>query len=143
MDALSIRERSLNMGRIKSKNTQPEIKIRSVLSSLGYRYKVNCEILPGKPDIVFSKFHKVIFVHGCFWHGHNNCNRSARPNTNKDFWDRKLDANILRDKKNIQSLIISGWEVLVIWQCQLKDEILLKNKIYTFLTTEKKHNEKE
>lgn len=89
MDVLSKRDRSLNMGRIKSKNTQPEIKVRSSVKNLGYRYRLNCGNIPGKPDIVLSKYHKLIFVHGCFWHEHKKCNSSAQPSSNIDFWNKR------------------------------------------------------
>ena len=114
-------KRSWIMSRIKNKRTKPEIKIRSIISNLGYRYRVNKRDLPGIPDIVFSKTKKVIFIHGCFWHGHENCSRSKRPTTNQEFWNRKIDNNITRDKRNIHLLEEDGWDVLVIWQCQIKD----------------------
>lgn len=131
MDKFDKATRSWIMGRIKNKETSPEVAVRSIVYNLGYRYRINRADLPGNPDIVLPKYHKIIFVHGCFWHGHKKCSRATRPNTNKDFWNKKLDVNIIRDNKNIKLLRELGWDVLVIWQCQIKDEqrvrILLKN----------------
>lgn len=121
MDKFDKSKRSWIMSRIKNKRTKPEIKIRSIIFNLGYRFRVNRRDLPGIPDIVFSKMKKVIFIHGCFWHGHENCSRSNRPTTNQEFWNRKIDNNITRDKRNIHLLEEDGWDVLVIWQCQIKD----------------------
>jgi DNA mismatch endonuclease, patch repair protein len=117
------------MGRIKNKNTQPEVKIRSIIHRMGFRFRLNRLDLPGKPDIVLPKYHKVIFVNGCFWHGHLNCPRGKRPTTNIDFWSKKLDANILRDTKNVDLLKKLGWDVLVLWQCELNNEKIILARI--------------
>lgn len=100
---------------------------------MGYRFRVNRSDLPGKPDIVLSKHMKIIFVHGCFWHGHKGCKRSARPTTNEDFWNRKLSGNIERDRRLKIKLQRYGWRVLVIWGCETKSEERVKRKLMKFL----------
>ena len=133
MDVFSKEKRSQIMSRISGKNTKPEIVVRSLLHRLGYRFRLHREDLPGKPDIVLPKYRKVILVHGCFWHGHKECSRSKRPMTNESFWNEKLDKNIKRDQKNINSLKELGWQVMVIWTCEVKDEKKLKAKLLSFL----------
>jgi DNA mismatch endonuclease, patch repair protein len=133
VDVFDKTKRSWIMSRVKSKDTKPEIIVRSIIHRLGYRFRKNIAALPGTPDIVLTKYHKVIFVHGCFWHGHNNCKRAARPATNKSFWQKKLNANILRDKRILRMLKSQGWQTLIIWECQIKNEIRLFSKINNFL----------
>ena len=101
MDVFSPEKRSQVMSRIRSKDTKPEKIIRSILHKLGFRFRINRKDLPGKPDIVLPKYKTVIFVHGCFWHQHEGCKKSSRPKSNVDFWDRKLSANLMRDKEVI------------------------------------------
>lgn len=125
------------MSRIKCKGTSPEIKIRSIIHQQGFRFRINKADLPGKPDIVFPKYRKIIFVHGCFWHGHENCNRAKRPKINIAFWSKKLDDNINRDSKNIRLLKKLGWDVLVIWQCQIKREEWILKRLNKFLNLAK------
>lgn len=122
------------MSHVKGKDTKPEILVRSLVHKLGYRFRKHKSDLPGKPDIVLPKHRKVIFVHGCFWHGHNKCTRSSRPSSNKSFWKKKLDTNITRDKRNIHNLKSQGWEVLIIWSCEIRNTEKLINKISKFLT---------
>ncbi|MBE0538414.1 MAG: DNA mismatch endonuclease Vsr [Ignavibacterium sp.] len=107
------------MSHISGKNTRPEIVIRKIAHSLGYRFRLHKKELPGKPDIVFPKYKKVIFVNGCFWHGHKNCNRSKLPTTNKKFWQDKISGNKKKDKSNYIRLKKLGWDYLVIWQCNI------------------------
>ena len=126
-------KRSWVMSRISGKNTQPEIIVRKLAYSMGYRYRINYPKLPGKPDIVFTKLKKVIFIHGCFWHGHECCKKSKKPSTNQEFWDKKINDTISRDYKKIEELQTLGWSVLVIWQCELNDLAYLKQKIEKFL----------
>lgn len=133
MDVFTKEKRSQIMSRISGKNTKPEIAVRSLLHRLGYRFRLHRKDLPGKPDIILPKHKKVIFVHGCFWHGHKDCSRSKRPSTNESFWRKKLDRNIKRDKENIDSLKQLGWQVLIIWTCEVKDGNKLKDKILSFL----------
>lgn len=117
------------MSRVKSKNTKPELMIRSILHKEGYRFRVHRKDLPGKPDIVLPRYKTVIFVHGCFWHQHEGCPDSKRPSTNIEFWNSKLNENIARDKKNKIKLRELGWEVFVIWECEIKDIENLKKKL--------------
>jgi DNA mismatch endonuclease (patch repair protein) len=121
------------MSHISGKNTQPELLVRSLLHTMGYRFRLHRKDLPGKPDITLPKYRKVIFIHGCFWHGHTDCPRAKRPTTNKKFWLEKLDKNRVRDKESIYKLKELGWEVLVIWTCEVNDTLKLKNKLLSFL----------
>ena len=120
MDVFSIEKRSKIMAKIKGKDTKPEKIIRSLLHKMGYCFRLHRRDLPGNPDIVLPKYKKVIFVHGCFWHGHKGCPRSEKPSSNKNFWNEKLTKNIERDKQNQRKLNELGWVSLVIWQCQIK-----------------------
>ena len=108
------------MSRVKGKDTSPERIVRSFVHRLGYRFRLHESKLPGKPDMVLPRHEKVIFVDGCFWHGHKSCSRSGRPATNKKFWKKKLDGNIERDEKNRRRLRRMGFRVLVVWECQVK-----------------------
>lgn len=127
-DIFSSEKRSDIMSKISSKETKPEILVRKYLFAHGFRFRKNDKQLPGKPDIVLPKYRTVIFVHGCFWHGHKGCKKSKLPNTRKDFWEEKINSNIHRDYKNIQDLEALGWKIIVIWGCELgkrKEETLL------------------
>jgi DNA mismatch endonuclease (patch repair protein) len=125
-------QRSRNMARVKNKNTAPELLVRSLLHRMGYRFRLHRRDLPGSPDIVLPRHKKVIFVHGCFWHGHD-CPRGRRPSTNREFWDVKLDRNIERDRSAQRELNKIGWKTLVIWQCQTKNEDELRVQLQDFL----------
>lgn len=134
-DTISKERRSWNMGRIKAKNTKPEMIVRSLLHSMGYRFRVNRKDLPGKPDIVLPKYKTVIFVHGCFWHQHKNCKRANIPKTNKKYWIPKLDNNVKRDKVNVSKLKKLNWKTIFIWECEINKGITniikkLKQLIY-------------
>ena len=109
------------MAGIKNKNTIPEIRVRKALFKKGYRYKINDKKLPGSPDIVLPKYRTVIFVHGCFWHGHSNCMKSIRPGTNVDFWNSKIEENKKRDQLSEQELKKQNWRVIILWDCELKN----------------------
>lgn len=122
MDVHDQKTRSFNMSRIKGKDTKPEEIVRKYLFSHGFRYRKNDKRLPGTPDIVLPKFKTVIFVNGCFWHGHNNCKYFVVPKTNTEFWMNKINANIERDHRQHKELIDLGWKVIVIWECELKHE---------------------
>ncbi len=128
MDTFSIVKRSQIMAAVKGKNTSPEKGVRSFLHNLGFRFRLNKKNLPGSPDIVLARYKTAIFVHGCFWHGHN-CSRGKRPASNKSFWDKKLNRNIERDKAALSQIIKSGWYPIVIWECQTKNEKNLKNSL--------------
>lgn len=120
MDNRSKEARSKNMSHIPSKNTKPEEAVRKYLFSKGFRYRKNVSSLPGKPDIVFPKYKTVVFVNGCFWHGHEGCKWFLPPKTNTDFWNKKFKYNIERDKKNYAKLEDLGWRVVVIWECAIR-----------------------
>ena len=107
------------MAKIRGDETQPEIVVRKFLFSKGFRFRKNVKTLPGKPDIVLPKYKAVIFIHGCFWHKHKNCKKAQLPETRKEFWEKKISGNVERDKKNIRQLKKAGWQVIVLWQCQL------------------------
>ena len=124
MDIISEEQRSYNMSRIRSKNKKPELIVRSVLHRLGYRFTVNGsknKKLPGKPDIVLPKYKTVIFVHGCFWHLHENCTHATVPKTRTEWWRDKLNRNVERDKLNQAKLRQIGWNIIVIWECELNN----------------------
>ncbi|MBO9703673.1 MAG: DNA mismatch endonuclease Vsr [Sporocytophaga sp.] len=123
-DQINISTRSFNMSQIKGKNTKPEILVRKFLFSKGLRYRLNSRNLPGKPDIVLAKYNTVIFVNGCFWHGHAGCKYFTIPKTRTEWWREKINKNMERDKKVIKELNERGWIVNTIWQCELK----VKNK---------------
>lgn len=119
-DIVTPAKRSEMMSGIKGKNTKPEIFVRKLLFSLGYRYRVGRKDLPGKPDIVLPKYNAVIFVHGCFWHGHEMCHLFRTPKSRQEFWSRKISGNIIRDEINIARLDDLGWRVCVVWECAVK-----------------------
>lgn len=133
MDKVTIEQRSRNMAAVHGKNTSPELRVRRVLHSMGFRFRLNRKDLPGKPDIVLPKYQLCIFVHGCFWHGHEGCSRSKRPATNKEFWNKKINGNMERDKYNIKKLEEEGWKTLTLWTCEIKDQQTLKNTLISFL----------
>jgi DNA mismatch endonuclease (patch repair protein) len=110
------------MSKISGTETKPEILVRKYLFSKGFRYRKNHKKLPGKPDIVLNKYNTVVFIHGCFWHGHKNCKAAKLPETRKEFWKAKIDSNKKRDIKNIAELTKLGWRVITIWQCELKKQ---------------------
>ena len=122
------------MSRIRAEETKPEEIVRKFLFSHGFRYRKNDQRYPGKPDMVLPKYRTMIFVHGCFWHGHENCKAAELPKTNTDFWKKKISDNRVRDQKNIGALRKEGWNVIIIWQCEIKNkskrnrrlEVLLK-----------------
>ena len=117
------------MSRIKGWDTEPEKAVRSCLHRLGYRFRLRVENLPGKQDIVLPKHMAVLFVHGCFWHGHKGCRRATRPSTNADFWNDKIEANMRRDEEVRNQLVKMGWRVLVVWQCRIKKKDVLSSEL--------------
>ena len=116
------RSRSRNMSHIRSTNSRPEEIVRKYLFSRGLRYRKNVRSLPGTPDIVLKKYRTVVFVNGCFWH-HHDCGRFVWPSTNTEYWRNKIDRNTERDKENYDLLTAQGWQVLIIWECQLKKKV--------------------
>lgn len=125
-DTLSKEERSRVMAKVKSRDTKPEKKVRSLLFSLGFRFRLCQKNLPGKPDIVLKKYRTVIFVHGCFWHGHENCKNARIPKSNVEFWKNKIERNKQRFAEVSRQLQEQGWKVVVIWECETKDMTILK-----------------
>lgn len=126
MDTISRTERSLLMGRIRGKNTRPELALRSALHRLGYRFRVCVKDLPGKPDIVFRSRQVAIFVHGCFWHRHS-CKFAYNPKTREKFWQQKFQRNVERDRESAQRLREQGWKVVVVWECEIEQgDVLMK-----------------
>ena len=134
-DTLTKRERSERMSRIRGKDTKPELIVRRTVHGMGYRYRLHRGNLPGIPDLVFPSRKKVIFIHGCFWHRHpdKGCKLARLPKSRLDFWKPKLEANRQRDLENIHKLSDLGWEILIVWECQIGDKEQLENKIKSFL----------
>lgn len=120
MDRMTPEERRRTMKAIKGKDTRPERMVRSYLFSKGLRYRKNVKNLPGTPDIVLRKWKTVVFVNGCFWHGHQGCTLFSLPSTNKEFWLEKIERNINRDQASIQALEKDGWRVITVWECELR-----------------------
>lgn len=133
MDNLTPEARGRQMARVRGKNTGPELLVRKMVFAMGYRYRLHDARLPGTPDLVFSGRGKVLFVHGCFWHRHTNCALARLPKSRLDFWLPKLEGNRKRDVLNQKLLRKSGWRVLVVWECELKDMAKLARKIRRFL----------
>lgn len=133
MDSLSPIRRSENMRRIRSKNTKPELVIRRLVHAMGFRYRLHAKDLPGKPDLVFRSRHKVIFVHGCFWHQHAACAEGRIPGSRREYWLPKLTRNQERDRNHLAALEDLGWKTLVLWECEVKDLTLLKERLRRFL----------
>ncbi len=119
MDTLTKEKRSWNMSRIRSKDTAPELTVRSLLHRNGFRFRLHVKDLPGKPDIVLPKYKTVIEVRGCFWHRHPGCKIATTPSTNTEFWQKKFAQNVARDKENEEKLKQLGWNVIIIWSCEL------------------------
>ena len=119
MDKISSEQRHKNMAAIHSKNTKPEMVVRKWLWAHGFRYRLNSPRLPGHPDLVLRKYCTCVFVNGCFWHGHEGCDKFKIPQTNREFWVNKIKRNQERDQKNNQLLHDNGWQVIVVWECQL------------------------
>lgn len=135
MDVQSPEARSQQMAKVRSKNTKPEITVRRLVYSLGYRYRLHANSLPGKPDLVFASRKKIIFVHGCFWHRHENCRLATTPSSKQEYWLPKFARNIERDKVSEEKLKKLGWDIFIIWECQLKDIDQLAEKVQIFLNT--------
>ena len=133
MDNLSRAERSEIMARVRSTDTRPEMLVRKLVYALGYRYRLHARELPGRPDIVFRKRAKVIFIHGCFWHRHTRCALARLPKSRLDFWLPKLEGNKRRDDRNRRELQRMGWKVLTVWECQLNRPARMADRIRRFL----------
>lgn len=132
-EKLTTKERSALMSRVRSKHTRPEKQVRQLLSESGYRFRLHARDLPGHPDIVFRSCKKVIFVHGCFWHQHRGCRRATVPVIRAGFWKKKFQANMKRDRKAYSALKKSGWGVLVVWECQLRNFNRVKRRLNNYI----------
>jgi len=128
--------RSFNMSHIRSKNTKPEMLVRKILFANGFRYRLHVKKLPGKPDIVLPKYQKVIFIHGCYWHGHEGCKYFVPSVSRIEWWKNKIENNKKRDERNIADLLKLGWQPIIIWECELKRDKREKmlNKLFLELT---------
>jgi len=143
MDTVSAERRSWLMSLVKSKDTEPERFVRHIVSALGYRYRLHGRNLPGRPDLVFAGRRSAIFVHGCFWHQHENCIRSRRPKGHAAYWNAKLDRNLQRDCQNARELKRLGWRVLTIWECELKQPDAVSARITRFLSGKQERGAEE
>lgn len=132
MDTVSPAVRSALMSRIRSKNTKPELVVRSLLHRLGYRFRIHRKDLAGNPDIVLPKHRKIVLVHGCFWHGHT-CRLASKPKTNVEYWAEKIFKNKSRDERNLETLSAQGWAVLVLWECEVRAMDGLVERIVDFM----------
>ncbi len=132
-DTVPPETRSRIMARVKSKGMKPEMQVRRLLHGLGYRYRLHRADLPGRPDLVFPSRHKVVFVNGCFWHRHDGCPRVRIPATNREYWVAKLERNHTRDARNMVALREQGWDVLTVWECQLRDLPTATEQMIAFL----------
>lgn len=134
-DKLSPAARSENMRRIRGRDTKPELLVRKLLHSLGYRYRIHRRDLPGTPDLVFAGRKKIIFVHGCFWHGHdaNDCPDRRPVKSNTSYWNPKIEGNVARDHRQVAALMGAGWDVAVIWDCETRDIIRLRERLVSYL----------
>lgn len=136
VDTITKEERSRIMGLVRNKDTRPEMVVRRLIHSMGFRYRLHQGGLPGRPDLVFAGRRKVIFVNGCFWHRHEGCSLARIPKSRTEFWTAKLSANRERDERNIAALRALGWDVMVLWECQLVDEPGLRRLVFDFLAGE-------
>lgn len=135
VDVFSPSKRSAIMSRIRARDTGPERVVRSLIHKHGYRFRLHCPDLPGTPDIVLPRHRKIIFVHGCFWHGHKGCRRGRLPKSNAGFWHAKITGNVKRDGRALRQLRRLGWQVLVVWECWLQDNAQLNAHVLRFLNT--------
>ena len=132
MDTITPAERSALMSRIRSKDTRPEMAVRSILHRLGYRFRLHRKDLPGRPDIVLPKHQKIVLVQGCFWHGHT-CRLASKPKSNEGYWSAKLETNRARDARNIEALVRQGWTVLELWECEVRRLEGLEERLQAFM----------
>jgi len=132
-DPLTPTQRSYTMAQVKSEDTRPEMAVRRLMHALGYRYRLHRRDLPGTPDLAFISLKKVVFVHGCFWHGHRCKAGRKRPLTNHDYWQAKLASNRTRDRRARQELVKMGWDALVVWECELRAPTRVSDRIVNFL----------
>ena len=139
-DNMTREERSKQMALVKNKNTKPEVELKHLFWKLGYHYRYsNWSKLPGKPDLVFVKRKKVVFLHGCFWHRHPGCSNTRLPKSNVEFWEKKLSQNVFHDREVYKQLTQLGWESLIIWECEMKksNRTSLEKRIHLFMDGDK------
>ena len=127
MDKHTPEQRHRNMSAVKGKDTKPELLVRKLLHALGYRFRIQRKDLPGRPDIVLPRYKTAVFVNGCFWHRHEGCKYASTPSTNSEFWEKKFTANVERDARNYAALKDQGWNVLIIWECEVKE--ILRSRV--------------
>lgn len=132
MDVFTPEKRSAVMRAVRGADTGPEIAVRRLVHSMGYRYGLHCRDLPGRPDLVFRRLRKVVFVHGCFWHRHN-CPAGRVPDSRRQYWESKLDGNVRRDRRNQKALRDAGWQIMTVWECELRDQERLSKRLRRFL----------
>jgi DNA mismatch endonuclease (patch repair protein) len=132
-DTLTPNQRRRCMAAVRGRDTKPELIVRSLAHRMGYRFRLHRKDLPGKPDLVFPRHRKVIFVHGCFWHQHPGCRFATRPATRREFWAEKLEGNRQRDRRVQRELRRQGWEVLILWECQTRNPQILERRLRRFL----------
>jgi DNA mismatch endonuclease (patch repair protein) len=132
-DTLTREQRSQRMALVRGRDTKPELVVRSIAHRLGYRFRLHRRDLPGTPDLVFPRLHRVVFVHGCFWHRHARCSLARLPKSRHEFWTPKLEGNRERDAKKIAALRRAGWKTLVVWECQLRDQGRVQRALARFL----------
>jgi DNA mismatch endonuclease (patch repair protein) len=129
------------MAKIRGKNTKPERLLRSAIFQLGFRYRIHVKNLPGKPDIVLTKYKTVIFVHGCFWHYHKDCKEGRIPSSNSKFWKEKLEYNVVKDKVHVEALELAGWNVITVWECEIEKKLeIVLDKIVAQLKSVNERN---
>lgn len=133
IDTLTPSERSALMGRIRGANTKPEMLVRQLVHGMGYRYRLHRRDLPGTPDLVFPSRRKIIFVHGCFWHRHEGCRFAYEPKSRQEFWARKFEQNLKRDKAALAALRAAGWKVMIIWECETRNVEEISQRVRMFL----------
>jgi DNA mismatch endonuclease, patch repair protein len=136
VDVVDPATRSRMMAGIQGKNTKPELQVRRYLHGRGLRFRLHVKDLPGKPDLVFTKYRTVLFVHGCFWHQHAGCKFATMPNSRTDFWLTKLSANVARDQRQLAALKELGWRVLTVWECELSDGTSRLDDLYLEITND-------
>jgi DNA mismatch endonuclease, patch repair protein len=132
-DLLSPERRSANMSRIRSKGSVPEITVRQMAHQLGFRFRLHQKDLPGRPDLVFPRLRKIVFVHGCFWHQHQKCREGRIPASNRDYWAPKLERTQVRDRRAMEMLEADGWRLLTIWECELEQSLEWSERLREFL----------
>ena len=130
------------MSRVSSRDTLPEMRIRRAAHALGLRYRLYRKDLPGNPDLIFPKHRVALFVHGCFWHRHLGCMKASTPKSRTEFWNAKFDANVARDRRSFDALIVMGWRVEVIWECETRDVDDLRDRLIKIFSLSKKENVK-